>query len=74
MVVYPSCPKCTNTVLSIVDAEIDGMKLKCVQCNNCHEILWLFQDKSNEIKELNDKIEDIESSITDIEDAINTNR
>jgi len=68
MVQYPICPKCTNTILSIIDIEIDGQRLKGVQCNNCHEIVWVFQDNSNTIKELNERIDNIESKVTDLED------
>ena len=74
MMQYPICSKCGNTGLSIVDIEIDGQRLKGVQCNNCLEIIWVFQDLSCEINELKDKIEDLESTISDLEYANNTTR
>lgn len=67
MVQYPICPKCTNTELSVIDIEIDGLKMKGVQCNSCEEILWVFQDYSIIIEELKDNLESLESRVGDLE-------
>lgn len=66
MVQYPICPKCTNTELSIIDIEIDGQKMKGVQCNSCNELLWVFKDYSDIIQELKDDLESLESRVDDL--------
>jgi hypothetical protein len=66
MVQYPICPKCTNTELSIIDIEIDGQKMKGVQCNSCNEFLWVVKDYSDIIQELKDDLESLESRVDDL--------
>ena len=68
MVVIPICPKCENTGLSVVDVDVEGHKLKGVQCNSCSEILWLFHDNTEEIKELIERVESLESDVHDLID------
>ena len=68
---YPDCPYCgnSNTALSVVAVEIDGFKLKGIQCNNpsCQRYLGFFQDCSDELFKLKEKINDLEGRIDDIE-------
>ena len=72
MVLYPDCPKCTNTELSIVDVEVQGMQLKGIKCNSCGEFLGFFQDSLKPFKELKEKVDDVESTMSDIEDEISS--
>lgn len=68
MVQYPDCPYCGNSTsaLSVVDVEIDGYKLKGIQCNNCSKYFGFFQDYSNQIQEITDKLDSLESELNDI--------
>ena len=69
MVQYPGCPFCgnSNSALSIVDVEIDGIVLKGIQCNNCKKYIGFFQDAKSQIDELKEQIESLESDISDLE-------
>lgn len=53
--------------MSVIDIEIDGLKMQGVQCNSCKEILWVFQDYSIIIEELKDNLESLESRVCDLE-------
>ena len=68
MVIYPNCPKCENSGLSIIDIEINGRKLKGVQCNFCNEIVWVYQDNLKEINDLKEIFDSLESRVEDLED------
>ena len=72
MIQYPDCPKCTNTTFSIVDVEVDGMKLKGIKCNSCREFLGFFQDTHSAIEKLQEKIDDLESETDDLQSCIDT--
>ena len=67
MVQYPDCPYCgnSNSAISIVDVEINGLALKGIQCNNCKKYFGFFQDSKPQIDELKEKIESLESEISD---------
>ena len=54
MVYYPDCPFCenSNSALSAVDVEIDGISLKAIRCNNCKKYFGFFQDVKTQIEEL----------------------
>ena len=51
---YPDCPFCenSNSALSVVDVEIDGVQLKGIFCNSCKKYLGFFQDVKPQIEEL----------------------
>lgn len=68
MVHYPDCPYCgnSNSALSVVDVEIDGLLLKGVCCNNCGKYFGFFQDVKSQLKELNEKVESLESEVSDL--------
>jgi len=68
MIQYPDCPFCdnSNSALSVVDVEIDGVKLKGICCNSCKKYLGFFQDVKPQIEELKEIIENLESNITDL--------
>ena len=68
MVHYPDCPYCGNatSAISVVDVEIDGYKLKGIQCNNCQKYFGFFQEFSEQFCKMNEKLDNIESSIADI--------
>ena len=63
------CPFCTNQSFSIVDVEIDGVKLKGVKCNapDCSKIIGFFKNYDNEIEEFKERLSDAESRIDDLE-------
>ena len=67
MIQFPNCPNCGNetSALSVVDVIIDGCRLKGIQCNNCQKFLGFFQDFSEDIKKINEKLVDIISDIDD---------
>ena len=69
MDMYPDCPFCTNSSLSIVDVEIAGVKLKGVQCNapDCEKYLGFFKDYDKELEEIKQRLDDAESRIDDVE-------
>jgi len=66
---YPDCPYCGNSTstLSIVDVEINGAKLKGIQCNNCKKYIGFFQDNSQELNDIRERIEELESDVSDIQ-------
>lgn len=68
MVHYPNCPYCGNSTsaLSVVDVEIDGYKLKAIQCNGCEKYFGFFQDHTKDIQKINEQLDDISSAIDDI--------
>ena len=68
MVLYPNCPYCvnSNSALSIVDVEIDGIILKAVYCNNCQRYFGFFQDVKSQIDELTERVESLESAVSDL--------
>ncbi len=68
MIHYPDCPFCenSNSALSVVDVEIDGIQLKGICCNNCNKYLGFFQDVKAQIEELKEKIESLESDVSDL--------
>ena len=72
MLLYPDCPFCgnSNSAISVVDVEINGIVMKGVQCNNCKKYFGLFKDFSEEIKDLKEKTDELESTIQDLEDNI----
>lgn len=67
MMLYPDCPYCSNSKLSIVDVEIDGVALKGIQCNNCKKFSGFFQDVNFKIEKLEEQVEDLESIISDLD-------
>ncbi len=69
MIQYPDCPNCTNSNfgLSIIDVEIQGWKLKGIQCNNCSKYLGFFKDDDKEIEEIKERLNELEDRIDDIE-------
>ncbi len=68
MIHYPDCPYCenSNSALSVVDVEIDGIVLKAVLCNNCKRYFGFFQDEKSQIDELKERIESLESEVSDL--------
>ena len=66
---YPDCPYCDNQALSVVDAVINGIHLKGIQCNNpeCGKYLGFFRDYDDSLKELKDTIDEVKSDIGDLE-------
>lgn len=68
MVQYPDCPFCgnSNSALSIVDVEINGIFMKAVYCNNCQKYFGFFQDVNKQIKELKDSVDNLESAVSDL--------
>ncbi len=65
---YPDCPFCenSNSALSVVDVEIDGVQLKGIFCNSCKKYLGFYQDVKPQIEELKEKIESLESVVSDL--------
>lgn len=68
MVQYPDCPYCGNatSALSVVDVEIDGYKLKGIQCNNCQKYFGFFQDFSEQFRKINEELDNVESTLSDM--------
>ena len=69
MVHYPNCPYCDNQALSVVEVEINGIRLKGIQCNNpeCSKYMGFFRDYDDVLKELKDAIDEIKSDIEDLD-------
>jgi len=68
MIYYPDCPFCenSNSALSIVDVEINGISLKAICCNNCKKYFGFFQDVKTQIEELKEEIKSLESEVSDL--------
>ena len=66
MVLYPDCPYCNNTALSIVDVEINGVTLKGVQCNDCKKFCGFFQDVKAQLDELKEKVDSLEGDVSEL--------
>ena len=69
MVQYPVCPYCDNQALSVVDVEINGIRLKGIQCNNpdCGRYVGFFKDYDKVLEEIKENLNELESRIDDIE-------
>ena len=69
MVEYPNCSYCGNesTSTSIVDVEVNGIRLKGIKCNHCGNYLALFKDYDSALDSLEDTIEELVSRIDDLE-------
>ncbi len=67
MIHYPDCPYCgnSNSAVSVVDVEINGIKMKAIQCNSCKNFFGFYQDVQNQIDNLTKRIESIENEISD---------
>lgn len=66
MVQYPDCPYCSNSALSIVDVDINGVALKGILCNSCNKFCGFFQDVKPQIDELKEQIDSLESEVSDL--------
>ena len=67
MVLYPECPHCSNSSLSIVDVEINGYTLKGIQCNSCKKFCGFFQDINPQIEKMEERLEEMENNISDLD-------
>ena len=70
MLLYPDCPYCENSALSIVDVMIEELRLKGIQCKRCSKYIGFFKDDTEIINTKKKKIDDLESNLESAENKI----